>query len=164
MHQLRIARRADVSRCFGKNMLSIRIVDSLWASSPLKICGIHCLYSQFPSRELADWRLYCRYIQIFSLLLLRSLSKGVNQWWIYGRGPGAPLIFRPNWGPEGRKRIFLRPPPLRSRSATAFLICLNDTYVLLSVLNLTAMIFPRKIRNLSDYFDRRFDCSEDGSI
>ena len=27
-------------------------------------------------------------------------------------GPPAPLIFRPNWGPKGRKRFFLRPPPL----------------------------------------------------
>ena len=66
---------------------------------------------------------------------------------------------------RAEKEFFLRPPPLRSRSATAFLIFLNDTtYVLLSVLNLTAMIFPRKIRNLSDSFDGRFDCSEDGSI
>ena len=27
-----------------------------------------------------------------------------------GRPP--PLIFRPNWGPKGRKKLFLRPPPL----------------------------------------------------
>ena len=34
-------------------------------------------------------------------------------WGIQGRGPGArPLIFRPNWGPKGRKQNFWdRPPP-----------------------------------------------------
>ena len=42
---------------------------------------------------------------------------------IQGRGPGGrphpppPLIFRPNWGPKGRKQFFERPPahPLFSR-------------------------------------------------
>ena len=46
-----------------------------------------------------------------------------SQWRIQGRGPGArphpppPLIFRPNWGPKGRKQFFERPPahPLFSR-------------------------------------------------
>ena len=40
-------------------------------------------------------------------------SMGLRRCWIQGRGPGGtvPLIFRPNWGPEGGK-IFLRPPPL----------------------------------------------------
>ena len=35
------------------------------------------------------------------------------QWRIQRRGPGgrAPLIFGPNWGPKGRKKLFLRPPP-----------------------------------------------------
>ena len=37
------------------------------------------------------------------------------QWRIQGRGPGnpapsPPLIFRPNWGPKGRKKVFLRRP------------------------------------------------------
>ena len=49
-----------------KHVLTIRIVDSLWASSLLKICGIHCPNPQFPSRELADWSLYCRHIKILS--------------------------------------------------------------------------------------------------
>ena len=35
-------------------------------------------------------------------------------------GPGSPLIFRPNWGPKGRKKFFWRathpPPPNISRS------------------------------------------------
>ena len=40
----------------------------------------------------------------------------VNCWRIEGRdpgGPGAPLIFRLNWGPKGRKNLFgdRRPPP-----------------------------------------------------
>ena len=35
---------------------------------------------------------------------------------IQGRGPGCsptppPLIFRPHWGPKGRKKFFLRTPP-----------------------------------------------------
>ena len=81
-----------------------------------------------------------------------------------GGARGPPLFSDQTEARRAEKEFFLRPPPLKSRSATAFLICLNDTYVLLSVLNLTAMIFPRKIRNLSDYFDGRFDCSEDGSI
>ena len=35
------------------------------------------------------------------------------QWRIQGRGPGPPLIFRPKWGPNGRKNFFGdRPPPL----------------------------------------------------
>ena len=29
-----------------------------------------------------------------------------------GGGPASPLIFRPNWGPKGRKEIFGRPLPL----------------------------------------------------
>ena len=36
-----------------------------------------------------------------------------DQWRIRGRGPGgpAPLIFRRNWGPKGRKKNFRLPPP-----------------------------------------------------
>ena len=36
-----------------------------------------------------------------------------NQWWIQGRGrgPSAPLIFRPNWGPKDWKK-FLETAPL----------------------------------------------------
>ena len=36
------------------------------------------------------------------------------QWRIQGRGPGAhppPLIFRPKWGPKGRKNQGVDPPP-----------------------------------------------------
>ena len=50
------------------------------------------------------------------------------QWRIQGRGPGGPhpLIFRPKWGPKGRKNQGLQDPPppphhhliRRSRSAT----------------------------------------------
>ena len=38
------------------------------------------------------------------------------QWWIQGAQP--PLIFRPNWGPSGRKKFLLRlaPPPPLSQS------------------------------------------------
>ena len=28
-----------------------------------------------------------------------------------GRGPGVPLISRPNWGPKGRNKFFWRPVP-----------------------------------------------------
>ena len=36
-----------------------------------------------------------------------------KQWWIQGRCLGAPppLIFKPNWGPEGGKKCFETPPP-----------------------------------------------------
>ena len=37
-----------------------------------------------------------------------------DQWGIQGRGPGGPLppvIFRPNWGLKGRKKLFWSPPP-----------------------------------------------------
>ena len=33
------------------------------------------------------------------------------QWRIQGRGPGLSLIFGPYWGPKGRIKFFLRPPP-----------------------------------------------------
>ena len=36
-----------------------------------------------------------------------------SQWWMLGRGPGGPLlIFKPNWRPKGRKKIFGDHPPL----------------------------------------------------
>ena len=38
------------------------------------------------------------------------------QWRIKGRGHGLTLIFRPNWGPKGRKNLFLRLRPLLSGS------------------------------------------------
>ena len=57
---------------------------------------------------------------------LQSQSKLLGhfavQWRIQGRGPGepgSPLIFKPNWGPKGRKKIFdtISPPrPLISGS------------------------------------------------
>ena len=46
-------------------------------------------------------------------LIWRSGS-ATDQWWIQGRGTGAwaPLIFRPKWGPKGRKNFFWgRAPP-----------------------------------------------------
>ena len=46
-------------------------------------------------------------------------SRIQDQWRIQERGPvdPSPLIFTPNWGPKGRKKIFLRPgPPLLSGS------------------------------------------------
>ena len=50
-------------------------------------------------------------------------ERNKNQWRIQGRGLGARplLIFRPNWGPKGRKKLFWTPPPLPpliSRSGT----------------------------------------------
>ena len=43
------------------------------------------------------------------------LGPWVLQWRIQGRNPGGPapppLIFRPNWGPKGRRTVFWRPPP-----------------------------------------------------
>ena len=33
------------------------------------------------------------------------------QWRIREGGPGSPLIFRPNWEPNCRKKVFRRPPP-----------------------------------------------------
>ena len=52
--------------------------------------------------------------------LCSTLSR---QWWIQERGPGdpPPVIFRPTWGPKGKKKKFLRPvapPPLSQ--------CLDD--------------------------------------
>ena len=54
------------------------------------------------------------------LCKLQSQSKLLGhfavQWRIEGRGqgePGSPLIFKPNWGPKGRKKFFdtIPPPP-----------------------------------------------------
>ena len=54
------------------------------------------------------------------LCKLQSQSKLLGhfavQWRIQGRGPGepgSPLIFKPNWGPKGRKKFFdtIPPPP-----------------------------------------------------
>ena len=54
------------------------------------------------------------------LFKLQSQSKLLGhfavQWRIQGRGqgePGSPLIFKPNWGPKGRKNFFetIPPPP-----------------------------------------------------
>ena len=44
------------------------------------------------------------------------MGKETLQWWIQGRGPGARLppphlIFRPKWGPKGRKKFFFRRGP-----------------------------------------------------
>ena len=52
------------------------------------------------------------------LCKLQSQSKLLGhfavQWRIQGRGqgePGSPLIFKPNWGPKGRKKFFDTIPP-----------------------------------------------------
>ena len=79
---------------------------------------------------------------------------------IQGRGPGRAgllLIFRPNWGPKGRKKFFLRPTPppphliWRSGSATViFYLYLRSllTYVveksLMSILWLTSFLQMEK--------------------
>ena len=46
----------------------------------------------------------------------------INQWRIQGRGPGGlpPLIFRPKWGPWGRKKFFWRLPPPTLISASGW--------------------------------------------
>ena len=36
-----------------------------------------------------------------------------GEWLIQGRGPGPPVIFRPNWDPKGGKNFFWRPAPPR---------------------------------------------------
>ena len=41
-------------------------------------------------------------------ILQRIKNSEEGQWRIQGR---APLIFRPKWGPKGRKKFFCRPPP-----------------------------------------------------
>ena len=47
-------------------------------------------------------------------ILQRIKNSGKGQWRIQGRGRGArpPLIFRPKWGPKGRKNFFCRPAPI----------------------------------------------------
>ena len=59
--------------------------------------------------------------QRFTFVLLYSMenrselgrSRIYNSGESRGETRGAPpLIFRPNWGPKGRKKLFLRPPPL----------------------------------------------------
>ena len=59
------------------------------------------------------------------LCKLQSQSKLLGhfavRWRIEGRGPGepgSPLIFKPNWGPKGRKKFFdtIPPRPLMSGS------------------------------------------------
>ena len=62
------------------------------------------------------------------------------QWRLHGRGPGdagSPRIFRPKWGPKGRKKIFkaaapptapLPPPSLQTLSTSSF-SSINVTYL-----------------------------------
>ena len=42
-----------------------------------------------------------------------NVSEPCIHWQIQGRGPGgpSPLVFRPNWGPRGRKSFFCDHPP-----------------------------------------------------
>ena len=45
-----------------------------------------------------------------------GMNQNFSQWRIQGRGPPPPPIFRPNWGPKGRKTLFgdrprTTPPP-----------------------------------------------------
>ena len=65
------------------------------------------------------------------------------------RGPGSPPIFRPNWGPKGRKKFFWRPPPPYQRfwmtapplsqgldaALPAFFICTKSCYLYLTYCN-----------------------------
>ena len=62
------------------------------------------------------------------------------QWRLHGRGPGdagSPLIFRPKWGPKGRKKIFWGcrapdtppPPPSLQTLSTSSFSSINVTYL-----------------------------------
>ena len=42
-----------------------------------------------------------------------SVEDVIGRWRIQGRGPGPPVIFRPNWDPKGGKNFFGRPAPPR---------------------------------------------------
>ena len=61
-----------------------------------------CLKS--PSSRL-KWLTIFTILETYILWRIQERARGPA-------GPGPPLIFRPNWGPKGRKHFFLRPPPL----------------------------------------------------
>ena len=71
-----------------------------------------------PEQILFGYR-YTRFILLnLHILNIKTLFHiAAFQWRIQGRGPGGPLppfIFRPNWGPKGRKKTFFwapTPPP-----------------------------------------------------
>ena len=80
-----------------------------------------CLWCEFQSRLLF----------IISLLFKNFLTALNALWQIQGRGP-TPLIFRPNWGPRGRKNLFFEtsPPPFISGCG-----CASDAYYVFSSYN-----------------------------
>ena len=66
-----------------------------------------------------------------------NVSEPCIHWQIQGRGPGGPppLVFRPNWGPRGRKSFFCDrpPPPPLSGGLDAPLVWTHDIITILVV-------------------------------
>ena len=63
----------------------------------------------------------------FDIFAVQTVNPGVH-WRIQGRGQANPLIFRPNWGPKGRKKILLEtspPPPLLSQGLDSPMVFFN---------------------------------------
>ena len=50
----------------------------------------------------------CSNPRIYPFFLFGHESEDSELWRIQGKGPGTltPFIFRPNWGPKGRKNFF----------------------------------------------------------
>ena len=82
-----------VKKLSDVNLLALRYIKWHKTSLPVDVCR-------------SKWR-DRKYIRSWD-----SQDK-LGQWRIQGRGQGdpAPLIFRPNWGPEGAKTFGGRPPP-----------------------------------------------------
>ena len=71
------------------------------------------------------------WLPYFTIGILNVLFSGGSKW--RARGPGFPFISGPRWGPKGRKKNFLRPPPpLIWRSGSAAALAFNIFVNLLS--------------------------------
>ena len=94
-------------RCHWQIKSGVKI--SLWIRNPNKnIFKIRRSVGLF-IRQWAFMRLRVCLNQSRTVL---AHAASVSDRGIQGRGPGAPppLVFRPNWGPKGHKKPFLRPP------------------------------------------------------
>ena len=93
----------------------------------------HFWQKRYPLWNACYWQMVLvSHTQFRTLHLFAVADPGEGPW-----GPGSPLIFRPKWGPKGRKKFFWRPGPpylrvwmtssspliRRSGSATALNCC-----------------------------------------
>ena len=81
-----------------------------WGRTHHTVIKLDYYVTNFPKQYIR--RRYRRH-QYGQVLLQRNISRGGSRGG--ARGPGPSLIFRPNWGPKGRKHVFgdRGPPYLR---------------------------------------------------